>query len=162
MRLQSLSVSEKYHAKLDRNKFTETGHRLCLCLGCGINTTNSTPTTSLLDLIRSHNSLTGSSLPIITQEQLLALILSRFEHVWGIFSASSGDFGPFASSYTKRWLHSGKEVMIEATGQRVVIEGLTSNEGYLKTRDVQTGRVVELQPDGNSFDMMQGLLKTKK
>lgn len=130
--------------------------------GCGINTTNSTPTTSLLDLIQSHNSRTHSSLPVISQEELCALILSRFEHTWGTFTASSGDFAAFAGQYTARWLHSNKEVTIEETGQRVRIEGLTNEEGYLRTRDVDTGRVVDLQPDGNSFDMMQGLLRAKK
>jgi biotin--protein ligase len=37
--------------------------------------------------------------------------------------------------------------------------GLTSS-GYLRARD-EAGRECELHPDGNSLDMMQGLIKRK-
>jgi biotin--protein ligase len=46
----------------------------------------------------------GSELAVITQEQLLAAILARFEYMWTAFE-SEGSFAPFADLYTKRWLH---------------------------------------------------------
>lgn len=133
--------------------------------GCGINTTNSTPTTSLLDLIRSHNERTGSPLPVISQEHLLGRILPQFEHYWTSFERERS-FATFAPMYTRRWLHQDKEVRIEETGQSVRILGLNPENGYLRTilldNDSPIPSYVDLQPDGNSFDMMQGLLKVKR
>jgi biotin--protein ligase len=146
--------------------------------GCGINTTNSTPTTSLLDLIAAHNAAHRTALPHITQEELLALILPRFEAFWARFSASgssfgmdtasAGDFSSFADAYTRRWLHTGKIVTVQASGQTVRILGLHPDSGTLRTIELdedgreRVGQYVDLEPDGNSFDMMQGLLKVKR
>ena len=132
--------------------------------GCGINTTNFGPTTSVLDLIETHNARHGSSLPVITQEQLLASILPMFERNWATFDRE-GNFSSFADLYTQRWLHSGAEVTIQATGQQVRIVGLNPENGNLRTQPCDSKpddpKSIDLQPDGNSFDMMQGLLKTK-
>lgn len=102
---------------------------------------------------------------MITQEQLLALILARFEAFWAQFE-SEQSFSSFAPLYTARWLHSDKEVGIQETGQRVKIVGLTPDQGLLRTVNLDhpgpLPEFIDLQPDGNSFDMMQGLLKAKR
>jgi biotin--protein ligase len=139
--------------------------KLISSIGCGINTTNSSPTTSLLDLIQSHNHRTNAQLAIISQEQLLANILPRFEYFWSHFE-QEGSFQSLAPLYTRRWLHTDREVTIRETGQRVRIVGLTPEYGLLRTVSLDSPtrnpHYIDLEPDGNSFDMMQGLLKAKK
>ncbi|KAK9893668.1 class II aaRS and biotin synthetase [Cystobasidium minutum MCA 4210] len=144
---------------------TYAGKDFTIIIGCGINTTNSSATAALCDLINEHNTTYGTDLPIVSQEELLALILPRFERMWAIFEQAGG-FAPFAEQYTQRWLHSDKVVTIEESGQRVRIVGLAPDSGCLRTINIVSrsgsAQYIDLQPNGNSFDMMQGLLKAKK
>lgn len=43
----------------------------------------------------------------------------------------------------------------------VRIMGITPDHGLLRTEPLSGGQYIDLQPDGNSFDMMKGLIKTK-
>ena len=53
-------------------------------------------------------------------------------------------------------------VSLEKANYRAVrIEGI-SHQGFLKTRDVESGTVYEVQPDGNSFDALKGLITIKR
>jgi biotin--protein ligase len=72
--------------------------------GCGINVTNPRPTASVRDLIAEHNAREGTSLPPLSQEQVLASILATFEPMWSTFL--SGGFEPFMPLYQTRWLHT--------------------------------------------------------
>lgn len=72
-------------------------------------------------------------------------------------------------------IYSDQRVTIASTGQVVKIVGITPNHGLLRTVPVNLDRngkevydggmgqtqSIDLQPDGNSFDMTQGLLKSK-
>jgi biotin---protein ligase len=48
---------------------------------------------------------------------------------------------------------------------KVRILGITDDHGLLRTvpegREPKEGQFIDLQPDGNSFDMMAGLIKRK-
>ncbi|KAL3898457.1 MAG: hypothetical protein SGCHY_002725 [Lobulomycetales sp.] len=75
----------------------------------------------------------------------------------------------FELEYNRTWLHSAQVVSIDAnalggTGKRidnVTVSGLDLKSGLLRaTADDATEYL--LQPDGNSFDMMKGLIKRKK
>ena len=44
--------------------------------------------------------------------------------------------------------------------EKVVIRGLDSY-GYLEVRSKQSGRVFSVHDDGNTFDMMKGLIRPK-
>jgi cation transport ATPase len=60
------------------------------------------------------------------------------------------------ASYMNSSRCSGQAVIIEASDESAVIEGITLDHGLLRTRVTagpNAGRVVDLQPDGNSFDM---------
>lgn len=88
-----------------------------------------------------------------------------------VFERSS--FAPLEGSYLSTWLHSGQRVELEeaasgqlgrdagASGGRVAltIQGL-SRSGFLLATD-EWGAQFELTPDGNSLDMMQGLIRRK-
>lgn len=47
--------------------------------------------------------------------------------------------------------------------QQVRILGITADHGLLRTIPERgAGDFIDLQPDGNSFDLMEGLIKAKK
>lgn len=61
-------------------------------------------------------------------------------------------------------MHDGEEVSIlnakNYKKEKVIIRGLDEN-GFLKVEGKLDGRVFSVQDDGNSFDMMQGLIHPK-
>ena len=80
-------------------------------------------------------------------------------------------FRPFEAAYYKRWLHNDQIVSIENGMARGRIMGISCEDGgggglLVDEVDLQ-GRslgkpVVEVIADGNSFDMMRGLLRRKR
>ncbi|KAF9579606.1 biotin holocarboxylase synthetase [Lunasporangiospora selenospora] len=61
------------------------GSDFLLVIGCGVNTTNPNPTTSLNHLIRHHNKKTGKTLALFTQEKLLAHVLVKLNEMYNTF-----------------------------------------------------------------------------
>ncbi|ORY92445.1 biotin-protein ligase [Leucosporidium creatinivorum] len=146
------------------------GDDFTLVVGCGVNTSNPKPTTSVNELIALHNARTGANLAPFRPETLLALILAQFGGMWDTFIAEG--FQPFVDRYLESWIHSDQRVTIESTGQVVKIVGITPEHGLLRTLPVDVDRngrevygggmgikkFVDLQPDGNGFDMLKSLL----
>ncbi|KAL0635060.1 biotin holocarboxylase synthetase [Maublancomyces gigas] len=139
-----------------------------LVVGCGINTTNRAPTTSLnliVEALNVHRKAKGlTTLSWFKQEKLLAKILVTFEEMY--YQFCNQGFKPFEELYYKHWLHSGQIVRLEMEGGvKARIRGITM-EGLLKAdeldeEDILTGRVFTLYTDSNSFDFLKGLLKKK-
>ncbi|RIB04324.1 hypothetical protein C2G38_2222689 [Gigaspora rosea] len=132
--------------------------------GCGVNLNNPEPTTSINQLIANYNESAHSSkqLPFFSQEQLLSLILVKFEKFYKEFYQNSHGYDPFLDIYFKRWLHSDQVVVLEThNNQKAKILGITTDFGFLKAMIIDTNEIVVLQPDGNSFDMMKGLISRK-
>ncbi|KAF8984179.1 biotin holocarboxylase synthetase [Entomortierella lignicola] len=147
-----------------------TGSGFLLVIGCGVNTTNPNPTTSINHLIRYHNKITGKNLALFSQEKLLAQVLFTFEKLYNQFIGGDGrGFAQFEEMYYKRWLHSDALVTLTTMtpNKRVRIKGITLDYGLLRTVAVDDqGRDIldeeyQLQPDGNSFDMLKGLISMK-
>ncbi|KAJ3098247.1 biotin holocarboxylase synthetase [Phlyctochytrium planicorne] len=131
-----------------------------ILIGCGLNVSNLRPTISINEILRSKPSTTH--LKPFRTEQVLALVLSNFESMYRDFTKD--DKGPFPferflPKYYKYWLHSGQKVTLEGQGA-VTILGIDET-GPLKAIDTK-GDTYLLQPDGNSFDMMKGLLYKKQ
>lgn len=108
----------------------------------------------------------------VCPEQLLAGVISHLESCFNQFESQG--FEPLKPLYLASWMHSNQQVElaadVEASGtgvglldrqQRVTltIVGL-SPHGFLLAVDAM-GQEYELTPDGNSLDMMQGLIKKK-
>lgn len=141
--------------------------------GCGVNTSNPKPTTSINELVALHNHVTGARLAPFGPEELLALVLSQLDRMWGDFVEHG--FEPFQDQYLHRWIHADQRVKIEDTGKLVRIVGITPEHGMLRTVELNVDRqgnevygggagapkFVDLQPDSNRFDMMKGLLTVK-
>ncbi len=127
----------------------------------------------------------------IPKAQLLACLLESIQTVWVEFERGrpeekgSCPFQPLLARYTNLWLHSGQIVTAHdpvaakaqddgdvstsmRQGTQVRIFALCPRTGALLASEDTTasqgagmGTVWELHPDGNSLDMMQGLLKHK-
>ncbi|KAK4048390.1 biotin holocarboxylase synthetase [Microbotryomycetes sp. JL221] len=141
-----------------------------LVVGCGVNLSNSKPTTSVNEIIARHNADHETHLSLVQPEQLLARICAQLDEMWPTFVERG--FEPFVDQYLSRWLHSNQRVTIEATRQLVEIVGITPDHGLLRTAPIDinsfgnerrsSGQFIDLQPDGNSFDMLKGLLSIKR
>ncbi|KAG0240291.1 biotin-protein ligase [Mortierella sp. GBAus27b] len=147
-----------------------SGSEFLLVIGCGVNTTNPNPTTSINHIIRYHNKVTGKNLGLFTQETLLANILVKLEEMYNLFLDGDGTgFAQLEQTYYKRWLHSNALVTLTTMTphRKVRIQGITLDYGLLRTVAVDeqgqdiVGEEHRLQPDGNSFDMLKGLISTK-
>ncbi|TIB34360.1 hypothetical protein E3P86_02819 [Wallemia ichthyophaga] len=132
-----------------------------LIAGAGVNISNSQPTTCINDI---------ASTPF-TSELACALIMNRIDEMWGVFEKSESGFGEYLDDYYNAWMHNDQEITLQHTGQKVRIAGLTLDHGYLRTYpDIRCPvtpksllyNPIDLQPDGNSFDMLSGLIKVKK
>ncbi|KII91479.1 hypothetical protein PLICRDRAFT_38240 [Plicaturopsis crispa FD-325 SS-3] len=138
-----------------------TGGNVDIVIGSGLNVLNAPPITSLSQLAPPEVRL--------SMERTAAAIMAKFEKMWSTFLASRGSFEPFMSLYTERWLHSDQLVTLTTTTppQKVRITGITPDHGLLRTVPERTGwssgeeGFIDLQPDGNSFDLMSGLIRSK-
>ncbi|KAJ3077160.1 biotin holocarboxylase synthetase [Podochytrium sp. JEL0797] len=131
-------------------------------IGCGLNVANSLPTISVNDLILQHNESTGKNLAPLTLERVLSRILTTFESMYSTFSSSIPAFGPFLDTYYTRWLHSDQYVYLKERKLSARIVGIDATAGLLKVEGVDDREIYLLQPDGNSFDMMKGLISRKQ
>ncbi|XP_071956802.1 biotin--protein ligase-like [Antedon mediterranea] len=127
-------------------------------IGCGFNVNNSDPTICINDLVARHNHECDTNLLPLTRELLIARTLTYIERIIENFQLYGKD--SFLPIYYKHWLHSDMQVHLEKEdGPEVEIVGL-DDMGFLAVKN-QSGQVVSVQPDGNSFDMMKNLLVTK-
>ncbi|KAL4076877.1 hypothetical protein V8B97DRAFT_1513774 [Scleroderma yunnanense] len=137
-----------------------------IVVGCGLNILNEPPVASLsqLEALVNHTSQASSCLRI---ERVTAAILVAFEHIWSSFLENEEwGFEPFLDRYTSNWVHSNQIVTLTTTTPHttVRVESITTDHGLLRTVPLsgpQGSRYIDLQPDGNSFDMMKGLIKVK-
>ncbi|KAI8804739.1 biotin-protein ligase [Cladochytrium replicatum] len=148
------------------------GGTFTLLIGCGVNVANERPTVSLNELIRLHNQSRGTSLEELTMEEVLARTMIEFEEIYNEFAKTAADnaltppFSPFLKDYYRYWLHSDQNVTVvnESGGrQNAIIVGI-DDSGLLRAQtSSESGELTEvlLQPDGNSFDILNGLIKRK-
>ncbi|KAG1831688.1 class II aaRS and biotin synthetase [Suillus subalutaceus] len=129
-----------------------------IVIGSGLNVLNAPPIASLAQLASTPTS--GLSV-----ERVAAAVLTSFERIWNSFLQNEEQgFQPFMDQYLRSWLHSDQLVTLtNRTPHRSVrIVGITPDHGLLRTVPMGGGEFIDLQPDGNSFDMMKGLISTKK
>ena len=68
---------------------------------------------------------------------------------------------PFLSEYYSLWLHTNQKVNVLSDDkiENVIIKGINDN-GYL-VAVTDEGKTVELIPDGNTFNFLEGLISKK-
>ncbi|KAF2904465.1 hypothetical protein ILUMI_01705 [Ignelater luminosus] len=129
-------------------------------IGCGVNLDNSEPTTCINDVIRSYSDVTQNPLATIPYEAFFANVFNEIEGIYNI--VQEGNLNYLFELYYKYWLHSGAEVTVTANDGRTcqaTIIGI-DEYGFLTVRS-QDGAISNVQPDGNSFDMLKGLVAPK-
>ncbi|GAA49451.1 biotin--protein ligase [Clonorchis sinensis] len=132
-------------------------------IGIGVNVSNHMPTICLQDLLDRVCSKQPS---VISTAEVIATILSRLERLVSRTLHTYGLSWAF-ELYTRCWMHTNQTVEVRSNkngsptfGRQCTITGLDSF-GYLLVRDNETGERFSLHPDGNSMDMMLGLIKPK-
>lgn len=141
-----------------------------MVVGIGINVDNHAPSKSLNTFIDETNEYVrkpkGKSLYGHFQMETL---LAKFMVIWELKLRDFmyQGFAPFEHTYYKLWLHNHKIVTLEQyENVKAIIRGVSKDYGMLVVEEVDRnnrplGKIFELQPDGNSFDMLKGLLKKK-
>ncbi|KAK8805615.1 hypothetical protein WA158_002271 [Blastocystis sp. Blastoise] len=162
---QNLDIGIKWPNDIYINKRTKIGGIICqsvyssafdITLGCGININNDAPSTC----IDTEASILAKRPIILSRAQVLAHIMNEFEPILELFS--SDGFRPFKDEYLGIWLHSDQKVTVlgdNGKNTNVTIKGLT-DEGYLLAIS-EEGETLQLFPDGNSFNFLQGLISKK-
>ncbi|THH02031.1 hypothetical protein EW026_g756 [Hermanssonia centrifuga] len=119
---------------------TFDGNDVDIVIGCGVNVLNPPPIASLASLIPSGVDRK------LSMERTAAIIMAKFQSMWTTFLAHKGSFDPFMDLYLGRWLHSDSyKYDTPSPGG-----GYAGSQGF-----------IDLQPDGNTFDLMSGLIMMK-
>ncbi|RWS09849.1 biotin--protein ligase-like protein [Dinothrombium tinctorium] len=136
------------------------GNNVHCFIGCGLNVSNPSPTECIHSIIKqSIDPKSGEipNLPLLSKEEILARSLNQLEVFLKKFEREGVQ--SFKNEYLRHWLHSGKCVRMANT-KEVIIEGL-DDQGYLLVKDVASGLLLSVHPDGNRFDMLNNLLVRK-
>ncbi|KAF2360511.1 Biotin--acetyl-CoA-carboxylase ligase [Trinorchestia longiramus] len=134
--------------------------------GVGVNLTNSAPSISVQQLLKKMQEANPTEVKL---ETTLAGVFNATEQLINLVERQGPE--PVIQMYYSFWKHSGAKVTVlqaedhtsHSTGRScrtVTITGI-DYYGFLKGVDCETGEAVPIQPDGNSFDMMEGLVYTK-
>lgn len=129
-------------------------------IGCGINLSNADPTTCLNELIKEYNRKNGTTLKELPYEKFFAVTFSRLEALFNSIQKNGTD--ELFPLYYKHWLHSEAEVTVStSTGDSKKVKVLGIDQyGFLEVLS-SNGEKSSVQADGNSFDMLKGLIAPK-
>jgi biotin--protein ligase len=168
----------KIGGALIHTTWAASSQQFCVLTGIGLNVSNSQPTTCLNDIIQQCVQQQQQQVahqeqlqPLrVCKEQLLACVLNNLESCFDTFQSQG--FEPLRQRYLASWMHSNQVVELQDSAEAaagagshaaahvpLTIVGL-SPHGFLLATD-PLGQEYELTPDGNSLDMMQGLIKKK-
>lgn len=130
-------------------------------IGVGLNLDNKIPGVCLNDLIQEHNRLSQQKCPLLGYERLIALIFNEIERLVDL--AQSDKIDEIYSIYYSFWLHDEQEIeILDQNGRKEkgTIIGI-DDMGFLQIKTKKDNKVTSVQPDGNSFDMLKGLILPK-
>ena len=122
-------------------------------IGVGFNLDNDSPTVSFNGLLKRNVKM--------KKEEYFATVFNTFEEL--IDMMESGSEAEVFSLYYKYWLHYGQTVhVLNSSGDRfgAVVDSI-DEFGFLRVRNVTSEQIITVQDDGNSFDMMHGLIAPK-
>ncbi|TCD68669.1 biotin holocarboxylase synthetase [Steccherinum ochraceum] len=129
-----------------------------IVIGCGVNVLNTPPVASLSQL--------GTPPRPLTMERTAATTMATFEPMWNTFVAERGPSRrSWISTSSGGCIHQLVTITSTTPHKNVRIVGITEDYGLLRTVPERGGgggqQFVDLQPDGNSFDLMSGLIMSK-
>ncbi|KFB52443.1 AGAP001481-PA-like protein [Anopheles sinensis] len=130
-------------------------------VGVGLNLNNSKPTICVNDIISQYNAKHSTTLPLLSYEKTFALIFNKLEELYDRVQREG--VKSLQEEYCRLWLHQDAEIsMVGTSGESLqgTIVGI-DDYGFLLVKKQPSGETVSVHPDGNSFDMMQGLIIPK-
>lgn len=131
-------------------------------VGVGLNLDNGSPTICINDLIRDFNSANpDEELRTFEPEVMFAKIFNELERSLDDIERKQS-LDDFYRLYYQLWLHQDQQVQVQ-DHVGVIKSGIVSGideYGYLKVA-VDGGQELSVHPDGNSFDMLRGLILPK-
>ncbi|XP_039760198.1 biotin--protein ligase isoform X2 [Pararge aegeria] len=130
-------------------------------IGTGVNISNSVPTTCVNDIIADFNKTHGTTLASISIEKFLARYCSQLERILE-YIESDGGVDAFLEQYYQYWLHSDEEIRVQSSDSSSPVMGTISgldSAGWLLVK-TSSGEI-RVAPDGNTFDIMSGLIAPK-
>ena len=137
-------------------KTSVMGSEAVVNIGVGFNLSNEKPTVSLNEILRAKG------ISEIGREVYLAEVFNQLE---SLLEAFEMDENSFYDAYHRSWIHQGQKIHVRTEDPaeeafEAVVEGLDTF-GFLSVRSNSSGTLVTVHPDGNSFDMMKGLIHPK-
>jgi len=119
------------------------GRTLTVCVGIGINLKNEKPFPGACLLTETE----------FFREELMASIFNSFEKMLPKLKD-----GTWREEYESLWLHSKENVKFE--GMKGIVNGVDL-DGFLLVEN-EDGKVLTIDTDNNSFDLMEGLVHSKR
>lgn len=135
------------------------GDDVIVNIGTGVNICNSVPTVSVNDIIKKYNEEKCTNSPEISIEAFLGRYCSELEF---LIDCLQKEKDTFLKLYYKYWLHDNEDIKVQVKDQSEVVKGKISgvdSAGWLCVK-TEFGEIT-VAPDGNSFDMMNGLVAPK-
>ncbi|XP_063548722.1 uncharacterized protein LOC134755946 [Cydia strobilella] len=135
-----------------------TGDNVVCNIGTGVNISNIVPTTCVNQIIEQHNKQHGTTLAPMTIEKFLARYCSQLERILEYID-SDGGVDAFREQYYQYWLHDNEKIQVRREGESSPVAGTVvgvDEAGWLRVLTVAGD--VTVAPDGNTFDLMTGLV----
>ena len=131
------------------------GSQVIAAIGCGVNLSNQRPTLSINELV--HRA--GGNRPL-SIEHFLAAFFNQLEELCNLISASQ--LKQVLNMYYEHWLHDGAVVTIRTESNEIASAQIVGIDefGFLRVK-CDNGATFTVHPDGNSFDMLNGLISPK-
>lgn len=160
--------------------------KISVNIGIGINVSNAYPTISLNSILQENATSstakpTASSSskiskpagnkkdkPILSIEKIIARTLSEFENLLELMESNNAD--KIINLYTENWIHGSIDddsddntVNVEVSGGNFAECHITGIDqfGFLRVKELSSGHVFSVRPDGNSFDIANKLIAIK-
>ncbi|KAJ8709211.1 hypothetical protein PYW07_009037 [Mythimna separata] len=134
------------------------GDEVYVNIGTGVNISNSVPTICLNDIITEHNKTHGTSLALMSIERFLARYCSQLERILDYMSTDGG-IDAFLEQYYQYWLHTGESIRVKSEKDATPVDGTIKGLDEAGWLVISTANGdVTVAPDGNTFDMMSGLV----
>ncbi|XP_063374680.1 biotin--protein ligase isoform X2 [Cydia amplana] len=135
-----------------------TGDNVVCNIGTGVNISNIVPTTCVNQIIEQHNKQHGTTLAPMTIEKFLARYCSQLERILDYID-SDGGVDAFREQYYQYWLHDNEKIQVRREGDSSPAAGTVvgvDEAGWLRV--LTAAGDVTVAPDGNTFDLMTGLV----
>jgi len=132
------------------------GSSIHVNIGCGVNLSNEEPTKSINQMVKEKK------LHPISRESFLSQVFNKLEYYLDTIGGNCEGEKDIFNLYHKYWLHGNQLVKLrskDGTSRQGRVMSLDSDGFLLVEVD---GHKVQVHPDGNSFDMLQGLILPKK